>query len=346
MNRTINFLKRPDAILILLASQFIAGCLASAPKKPEPQNLFSSYQSKNKNNPFEFSDVKKLQEKNPFATQVTDSSQCRDRLNSGSYSEDVSPECVRSQTLRAYQALNLQMDPEVPYCILRQESSSVKNNNDPYQVEFNRLAVCKNKNKMCGVGLAQFTFGTWSGYERIIRSAPEKEQRLTDCLNALSKSTTHPLAYSNISIAQIKPSKAEDLLQIAKTKPPTTTLSPFYRDHAICMNALHLSEMPGSGRVSGGSYAIVGKANNRRQIRSTASAAQAHRLGAIYNGGGTAGYGASIGRCVAAFREYDNNHNVASNSFYLIDLNKDRAIASSDANETNLISSGQTKHNL
>lgn len=321
---------------LFLGFNLLAGCLASAPKKTSSSSDWSSTAAAfgNLRSSKSGSSINSIA--NPFAFAGNNQSEvnCHDRAGSGSYSEDTSPECVRAQTLRAYRALNLQMDPEVPYCILRQESSSVKDNSDPYEVEFNRLAVCRKNGKYCGIGLAQFTFGTWSGYDKILRNNPEKQLMLTNCLNTLSSATTQPKQYSNVSIQQISPSMTESILNTAKTKIPGEALSPFYRDHAICMNALHLSEMPAAKQKSVGRYAIVGHGKNRRKVYPPSNHAQTQRLGAIYNGGGTAGYGSAIGRCVAAFRQYDNKHQASVDSFYLApDSRQIRALATNDRGE-------------
>ena len=159
--------------------------------------------------------------------------------------------------------------------------------------------------------MAQFTFGTWSGYNKILATKPEQAEKLTRCLNTLSGASSNPKTYSTLTIKNISPSMTELLLHEAKTKAPTDALSPFYRDHAICMNALHLSEMSGSsGR------------NGRSQSRS---------LGATYNGGGTAGYGSAIGKCVAAFRAYDRSHQASADSFHLMpDTRRVRSLATSE----------------
>lgn len=332
-------------VVIVLAGIFLSGCLASTPKKTNRDLFLNTWISQNNKYIDDLNNYHHQNKQNPFAS-ANESVACHDRSASGSYSEDQSPECVRSQTLKAYEALHLQMDPEVPYCILRQESSQVKDDQDPYQTDFNRLAICRRGKKMCGLGLAQFTFGTWSGYDSLINEEPDKRALLTNCLNALAANTALPKNYSHPSIQQISPSHVDEIVLDAKTKPPGEALNPFYRDHAICMNALHLSEIPSSGRTTSANDAITGKGKNRRKIHTTAAVSQAQRLGDAYNGGGTAGYGKSIGRCVMAFREFDDQHNVASNTLYLLKGDRNRELASSSQEDSTNATLQSSQQNL
>lgn len=316
VQNTLTKLKNETATkLILFFSVFnlTTGCLSSMPKKTESSDRLGAILNTNSSSPG------KRPAMSPTQNSATKSEpaplNCRDSVRSGAYSEDTSAECVRAQTLLAYNSFQLQMDPEVPYCILRQESSTVKDKDDPYQTDFNRLAVCK-KGKYCGLGLAQFTFGTWSGHESTIRSNSEKLEKLHQCLNTLAAATNNPRKYANISIPEIRPSDLETLLVNARSSGPSDQLTPFYRDQAICMNALHLSEMNINRPSVPRSYAVYGRGKNRRKVvRRVAS--QSSSIGAKYNAGGTAGYGSNIARCVANFRAYDNAHSVAENTFYL-----------------------------
>ena len=267
---------------------------------------------------------------------------CHDKSSEGVYSEDMSAECVRSQTLLAHQIFNFnKIDPELPYCILRQESSKAKGVNDPFETSFDRLAVCtlndnkkaKHKSELkshrttyCGIGLAQFTFGTWSGYESKMEENPDKQKMVLDCVNRLSQATNIPQTLTNVRLKNLTPSDLHDEIEKAKSKAPTSELSPLYRDHAICMNAYHLSEL--NKQDSNLKYSIKninGKISKRSQFK---QASQNRLISNSYNTGsrngynkkdklGTPGYGNSIDSCVANFRDYDNARDIAANSYYI-----------------------------
>jgi hypothetical protein len=299
MEEIVNKLSLIPASKISLISQILSlslmtGCLATTPKKNDissgfkplykaPVNLPTTNLTKTKTIT---SHTKTTNDVKPN-TMDKKSEYCTDRLTKASYTEDLSAGCIRNQTYKAYKVLGLKMDPEIPYCILRQESSNVKNNSDPFEVDFDRLGVCQKKSgTYCGVGLGGFTFGTWTGYETEFQNNPDKKALLEQCLNNLSSGLSNEnytaVKYNVIHMKTMSGSIVEDARNDAQRLAPSNELNPFYRDHAICMSMLHLTEIGGSS--------------------------------AAYNAGGTKGYSSNIKSCAKGLHDYDV---AANSSFYL-----------------------------
>ncbi len=324
--------------LVILSATIglLTGCLGSAPKRDNSLDFLHNRVTTQKR--FDIQSDPYMQRMTeslfPVIDKIPIQIDCHDRETKGSYSEDMSAHCVRSQTLKAYEAFELKVDPEIPYCILRQESSNVKNDRDPYDVDFDRLAVCGgNGKKYCGVGLAQTTFSTWAGYDDILANDADKKEKMDRCLNMLSNASNQPRSYSSISFRSVNSSNVKDAIYDAKTEAPSNQLSPFYRDHAICVNALHISELRAAKSNARAKYAIRGKGKKRRKVYLSPSIAQAERIGAAYNGGGTAGYGSAIGQCVSSFRKYDETNLASADSIFIKPLSKaGNTVASREAN--------------
>jgi hypothetical protein len=238
------------------------------------------------------------------------------------------------------------MDAEVPYCILRQESSDVKDNDDPYKTNFDRFGgYPRPKKGFHGVGLAAFTFGTWDDRNRVLANSPELTERLKECVTKLSSATIIPKTYHEVTLIKMRSPKGRSrrstvnvqaAVSEAKSKAPTSRLNPFYRDHAICMSALTLAEKTNEFDFAQAKRVgrIKIKTRHRTYVLKTRNDDEVYQaIGSLYNTdfqNGTKGYGKNIGKCVAGFRAYDRANNMMAKNSYFLDKTRlqNRTIAS------------------
>jgi hypothetical protein len=324
----------------------LSGCFGSAPTRPTES--FPIYQERIVTRPkTPISETSadpsasnnEAQKPEPQKTSETTDYICQDRRTQSSYSEDLSADCVRRQTMMAYKIFGFNMDPEIPYCILRQESSDPTAIGGPYVLSFNRFAGYPKKGRVYrGIGIAGFTFDTWSDFGTLISNSSSRYEKLQNCLNELSAGTNQPRFYNKVFINKIETKDAELLVNDAKTHPPTDELNPFYRDQAICMSAMKLSTAKPFHSSKKPVYAFKGKGKNRRKVLLTDIELQSRFYGGQYNGGGDPGYGSKIGNCVSEFRDYDNTKNVSPEQVYLrpkseSDFGREPATAASEKSD-------------
>lgn len=179
-------------------------------------------------------------------TQISASTdaRCSDDLDSSYFYQDNSYDCIKKQTYLAHIFFKAG-SPDLPMCIFQNETTN-----------FDFLS-----SEGTGRGISQFVTETWSDMMVTLKKGSEDFDKVNQCVITLSKNTNHPLPDDyNVKKVDIyektkKSSKEEkskkskkhvftkeELIADVKSTYENDTLTPYYRDHAICMNQYLLSK--------------------------------------------------------------------------------------------------------